>query len=140
MSARRVVLRDFKALDTGDASVIPELFAPDCRIHRPELAEPLVGLEAVQRVVGLARQIYERFETTPLDLFEVDDAVILRLRHDAVHRGEWRTRLGTFDVAGKPVSWEALVLFRLRGDRIVEERVFRDELGMLLQVGAVEPV
>ena len=94
----------------------------------------------VQRVVGLARQIYERFETTPLDLFEVDDAVILRLRHDAVHRGEWRTRLGTFDVAGKPVSWEALVLFRLRGDRIVEERVFRDELGMLLQVGAVEPV
>jgi len=31
-----------------------------------------------------------------------------------------------------------MALFRLRGDKIVEERVFRDELGMLLSVGAID--
>jgi len=90
-------------------------------------------------VVAMAHQIYERFETTILDSFEDGDAVAVRLRHDAVYRREWRTRIGTFNVAGKPMSWEAMASFRLREGKIVEERVFRDELGILLEVEVLEP-
>lgn len=139
MSGRIVVEKYFEALDRGDPDAIPDLFSADCRIFRPELREPLVGSDAVKLVVARAHQIYESFETTVLDLFEDGDAVIMRHRHDAVYRGEWRTRIGTFDVAGRPTSWEAMALFRLRDGKIVEERVFRDELGMLLDVGALEP-
>jgi ketosteroid isomerase-like protein len=138
MAGKKVVTRYFEALDTGDLDVIPELFSDDCRVFRPELPEALVGAEAVKRVVAMAHRIYETFRTTILDSFEDDDAVVVRLRHDAVYRGEWRTRIGTFDVPGKPTSWEAMALFRLRDGKIVEERVFRDELGMLLSAGVLE--
>lgn len=139
MGGKDVVSAYFHALDTRDVGVIPELFSDDCRIFRPELPEPLAGAETVKRVVAMAHRIYESFETTILESFEDHDVVIVRLRHDAVYRGEWRTRIGTFDVAGKPTSWEALALFRLRDGKIVEERVFRDELGMLLDVGILQP-
>jgi ketosteroid isomerase-like protein len=136
---KKVVSRYFDALDTGDLDVIPDLFAADCRVFRPELPEPLVGAEAVKLVVAMAHRIYEKFRTTLLDSFEDGDAVVMRLRHDAVYRGEWRTRIGTFDLRGKPISWEAMALFRLHDGKIVEERVFRDELGMLLSAGVVRP-
>ena len=63
----------------------------------------------------------------------------MRVRHAAVYRGAWRTRVGEFELAGKPTAWEAMALFRLRDGKITEERVFRDELGMLLDVGALQP-
>jgi ketosteroid isomerase-like protein len=138
MRARNVVERYFEALDAGDPDAIPGLFGEDCRVYRPELPEPLRGTEAVKLVVGMAHHIFEKFETTILDALEDGDAVAVRVRHDAVYRHEWRTRIGRFDVAGQPTSWEAMALFRLRDGRIVEERVYRDELGMLLQVGALE--
>ena len=139
MSGSDVVESYFRALDAGDAEAIPQLFTSDCRVHRPELPEPLVGTEAMKIVVTMAHRIFERFETAILDILEDGDAVAVRVRHDAMYRREWRTRVGTFDVSGKPTSWEAMALFRVRDGRIAEERVFRDELGMLLEVGAIEP-
>ena len=139
MNGGRVVARYFEALESGDPTVIPELFAIDCRIFRPELPEPLMGVETIKAVVTRTHRFFDKFKATILDSIEDRDMVAVRVRHQAVYRGEWRTRIGTFDVAGKPTSWEAMALFRLRDGKIVEERVFRDELGMLLEVGAVEP-
>lgn len=140
MTGKTVVASYFAALDSGDAEAIPGLFSDDCRIFRPELPRPLVGADAVKVVVAMAHRIYEQFETTLLDSLEAGGTVAVRVRHDAVYRQEWRTRVGTFDVAGKPISWEAMALFRLDDGKIIEERVFRDELGMLLDVGALERV
>lgn len=137
MHGRATVERYFEALDTGDAATIPQLFSSDCRVYRPELPEPLVGVDAVKIVVAMAHRVYSRFQTTILDILEDGDAVAVRVRHDAEYRREWRTRVGTFDVSGKRTSWEAMALFRLRDGEIVEERVYRDELGMLLEVGAI---
>jgi ketosteroid isomerase-like protein len=139
MTAGRVVARYFEALEKGDPSTIPELFTADCRVFRPELSEPLVGVDAIEAVVTRAHRLFDGFKATILDSIEEDGRVAVRIGHEAVYRGEWRTRIGTFDVAGKPTAWEAMALFRLRDGKIAEERVFRDELGMLLDVGALEP-
>jgi len=139
MTGGRIVARYFDALENGDPTVIPELFATDCRVFRPELSEPLIGVDAIKVVVTRAHQLFDKFRATILDSIEEGHMVAVRVRHEAVYRGEWRTRIGTFDVADKPTSWEAMALFRLRDGKIVEERVFRDELGMLLDVGALKP-
>ena len=139
MTSGRIVARYFQALEDGDPSVIPEVFAADCRVFRPELAEPLIGVEAIKAVVVRAHRLFDEFKAAILDSLEDGDRVAVRIRHEAVYRGEWRTRIGTFDLAGKPTRWEAMALFRLRDGKIVEERVFRDELGMLLDVGALQP-
>jgi ketosteroid isomerase-like protein len=135
----QVVAKYFEALEKGDPSVIPELFAADCRVFRPELAKPLLGVDAVKAVVTRAHQLFDEFTATVLDSIEERDMVAVRIRHEAVYRGDWRTRIGNFDVAGRRTSWEAMALFRLRDGKVTEERVFRDELGMLLDVGALEP-
>ncbi len=139
MTGGQVVAKYFEALEKGDPSVIPELFAADCRVFRPELSEPLVGVDAIKVVVTRAHRFFDKFKATILDSIEERDRVAVRVKHEAVYRGEWRTRIGNFDVAGRPTSWEAMALFRLRDGKIAEERVFRDELGMLLDVGALKP-
>jgi ketosteroid isomerase-like protein len=140
MSGGQVVARYFEALEKGDPDVIPDLFTADCRVFRPELPDPLIGADAIKAVVATAHRIFDNFTARVLDSIEQGDLVAVRVRHDAVYRGPWRTRIGTFDVAGRPTSWEAMALFRLRNGKIVEERVFRDELGMLLDVAALKPV
>jgi len=60
------------------------------------------------------------------------------LHCNAVYRGEWCTRIGTFECTGKPTTWDAIAIFVLTDGKIVEERVMCDELGMLLNVGALE--
>jgi len=139
MNGGLVVARYFEALEKGEPSTIPELFATDCRVYRPELTDPLIGIDAVKAVVTRAHRYFDKFKATILDMIEDGDMVAVRVKHEAVYRGEWRTRIGNFDVAGRPTSWEAMALFRLRDGKIAEERVFRDELGMLLNVGALKP-
>ena len=139
MTGRELVTRYFAALDAGDSRAVDDLFHDDCRIHRPERSEPLVGIDVVRAIVAIAGRTYEHLSTTLLDVVEEGDTVMVRLRHEAVHRGEWRTRIGTFDVPGCSLQWEAMAMFRLRDGRIAEERVVRDELGMLLAVGALTP-
>jgi ketosteroid isomerase-like protein len=139
MTGARVVARYFEALENGDPSVIPELFAADCQVFRPELSTPLIGVDTVKAVVTGAHRIFDKFEATILDSIEEENRVAVRVRHEGVYRSDWRTRIGTFDVAGKPTSWEAMALFTIRNGKIAEERVFRDELGMLLDVGALKP-
>jgi predicted ester cyclase len=46
---------------------------------------------------------------------------------------------GALDVAGKPVSWPAIAIFRFREGKIAEEWASRDELGMLIEPGVLAP-
>jgi predicted ester cyclase len=49
-----------------------------------------------------------------------------------------QSRLGRFDVRGKTVEWEAMVMFRFKDGKIAEEWVSADELGKLMQIGTLE--
>ena len=82
--------------------------------------------------------MYSEFNTIMHDLIAEDDRVACRLSHRAVNRGEWTSRLGCHDVAGKTVSWPAIAIFRFRDGKIAEEWVSRDELGMLIELGVFE--
>ena len=127
-----------EALDQGRPEIVDDLFTKDCTIYRPDM-EPFEGSESVQMIVTLAHKIYSSFHTTINDVVAEGDLVAVRLTHDAVYSGQWQTRLGTFDCTDKKVQWEALVLFKMRDGKIAEERVFRDELGMMLEVGILKP-
>jgi predicted ester cyclase len=137
-SYKATVRRYFEeVLDKRNLDVLDEIVAIDCLIHRPEAREPIKGLTAFKQVLEKILQAYSDFSTTIHDLIAEDDSVACRLTHRAVNRGEWTSRLGRHDVAGKPVSWSAIAIFRFRDGKIAEEWVSRDELGMLIQLGVV---
>ena len=82
---------------------------------------------------------YSTFETEVHDIFESGDRVVVRITHRAIGAGEFRSRLGAYDVKGKAVTWDAIAIFRLLKGKIAEEWVNRDELGMLLSFGGLKP-
>jgi ketosteroid isomerase-like protein len=135
---KAVVRRYFEVLDAGNTGAVDALFSKDCRIYRPEQPEPLVGTDLVRLIVLGAHQLYSEFKTTIHDMIQEGECVAVRLTHNAVYRDKWTTRIGTFDCVGKPTKWDAMAMFVLRGGKIIEEHVMRDELGMLLSVGALQ--
>jgi predicted ester cyclase len=137
-SYKPTVRRYFEeALDKRKLDVLDEIVAIDCLIHRAEAQEPIRGLTAFKQVLGRILDVYSEFSTTIHDLIAEDDRVACRLSHRAVNRGEWTSRLGRHDVAGKPVIWSAIAIFRFRDGKIAEEWVSRDELGMLIELGVL---
>jgi len=67
------------------------------------------------------------------DLFAEGDRVAWRWTMTGTHNGS----LGPFPASGKPVSLPGISLFRLRGGKIVEDKVRADILGLLQQIGVV---
>jgi predicted ester cyclase len=138
---KSLVRRYFEeVIDKSDIKVLDELFTTDCVIHRPEASEPIAGIEAFRQALGGILKTYSEFKTTIHDLIAEEDRVVCRLSHQAVNRGEWRSRIGRHAVAGKTVTWPAIAIFRFRDGKIAEEWVSRDELGMLIELGVLGPL
>lgn len=135
---KAVVRRYFEdLLDGGQVSLVEELFAPDCVVHRPELPEPLVGREQVTAYIRARPRTYSRSVTSFEHVIAEGDLVAVRLRHDVTYRADWQSRAGKIAAVGKSITWTANVFFRIRNELIVEEWVERDEAGMLQQLGAL---
>ncbi|HZT09082.1 MAG TPA: ester cyclase [Chloroflexota bacterium] len=137
---KAIVREYFARLDVRDPRLIDDLFIADCVVHRPELAQPIRGREALR--AGFLRNagVYAEFHSAIEDLIAEADRVVARIMHRVVHRADWDTRIGRVAAAGKSVSWSAIAIFRFEDGRIAEEWVSRDELGMLLQIGPVQPL
>ena len=65
------------------------------------------------------------------------DLVATRQTHKGIHRGQYPTSIGTFDVIGRPIEWTSQVFFKFQGSKIAEMWVARDELGILRYLGIV---
>lgn len=129
-----IVLRYFhEVLDQGNVELVAELFHPQCVIHR--LEETLFGLDGIRLVAERRKQVFSDYETKIHDSFGCGDRVVVRLTHRALGCGLWRSRLGSYDITGKRVDWNATAIFRFQNGMIIEEWVSRDELGMLLRFG-----
>ena len=137
-SNKTIVRRYFEeVLDKRKLDILDEIVTTDCIIHRPEVSEPIRGLDAFKQALEKILQVYSEFTTIIHDLIAEEDRVACRLSHRAVNRSEWTSRLGTHPVAGKTVSWPAIAIFRIRDGKIAEEWVSRDELGMLIDLGVL---
>jgi predicted ester cyclase len=135
---KAVVMRFFEeALDKGNVGLLGALFTEDCVFHRGDLTEPARGIPGVRFIVEKRVELYRDFQTTIQTMIEEGDWVATRGTHKGVHRGQFPTPIGTFDVIGRPIEWTSHVFFRFRGGKISETWVARDELGMLRYLGIV---
>jgi predicted ester cyclase len=133
--ANKAIVRRYfdEVLDGGNPSVIPELFASEGTAHFPGRDTP--GGQIRPETPG------RRFSTTLHHLIAEGDCVVAHLTHHVTYEPNARflTRLGTMEVGGRSVSWDAMALFHFRDGKIDEEWVNRDELDVLMQLGVVSP-
>ena len=134
---RKLVLGYFHdVLDGGKIDLVDNLFQPDCAIHFG--SSDVKGIAGVRGVVERRRATYSSLTTEVHDIFESGDRVVVRLTHRGRGAGVLRSRIGTHDVNGKSIAWDAIVIFRMSNGKIAEEWVNRDELGMLLSAGILK--
>jgi len=137
-SAHEALVRSYfhDVLDQGKVQLINEIFHPQCVMHRP--GGTVVGIDSVKDVANRTKETFAQFETKIHDIFGSADRLVARLSHSGVGRGMWSSRFGNYDVTGKAVTWDAMAIFRFEDQKIIEEWVNRDELGMILQFGLLE--
>lgn len=135
---KTVVQRYFhEVLDQKKFDLMPDLLAPDVVVHRPGFDS--TGRDVVTRNLRARLQDYAAFSSEVSGLMAEGDMVSARIFHRTKIRPlTFRSRAGEVRVTkDQELNWTAIVQFRLKGGKIVEEWVMRDELGMLVQMGAM---
>ena len=122
-------------VDGKDINRVSEFFADDVIVHRPDVSEPIVGLEKFKRALrDNVTDRYRSIRTTFSREVATDDVVVVALKHEAKGSNSWHG----FNVEGKDVSWTALTYFRFNSaGMVVEEIVERNELYMAKQLGII---
>jgi len=135
---KAVVTRFFEELlDNENVGILNDLFTEDCVFHRDDLTEPAQGILGIRSIVEKRVQLYRDFRTTIHQMIGEGDLVATRETHKGIHRGQFPTPIGTFDVTGRPIEWTSQVFFRFNEGKIAEMWVARDELRMLRSLGIV---
>lgn len=135
---KSIVLQYFQEILDGEQyNLMPDVFTPDVVMYRPE--GTLTYLAMIQPGFEAALSPHT-MKTTIHEMIASGDYVAVRLSHTMKFSNEqavMQSRLGSFDVRGKTVQWEAIVMFRFRDGKIAEEWVSADELGKLMQISTV---
>jgi steroid delta-isomerase-like uncharacterized protein len=127
-----VVRRFFEEFCNGRrADLADELIADDYVSYGPQ-APPAHGPDEVKDRVGLYQETVDGHWEVQ-EMFSAGDRVVARWIGSGTHRGE----LMGVDPTGKPISVDAISIFRVADRKITEEWTVWDALGMLQQVGAV---
>jgi steroid delta-isomerase-like uncharacterized protein len=127
-----LVRRFFEEFCNGRrGEIAEELVSADYISHGPQ-APPADGPDGVRARVGVYQEALEGHWEVQ-ELITAGDQVVARWTGTGTHRAE----LMGIPATGKPISVDAISIFRIADGRIAEEWTVWDALGLLQQVGAV---
>jgi len=121
-----------EAWNKHDLDAARGLLAPDYVRHdanMPEMDGPGAALEFIAGVLSAFPDLRLRVE----QLIVQDDLVAVRLFLQGSHRGEFSGVPAT----GREVAFESMEVFRVAGDKIAEQWVVLNALGLFQQLGAI---
>ena len=136
LEENKALVRRFntEAFDEGDLSAAQRYLAPDFLNH----VSGKRGIEDMQRIIRYVRAAF------PDGRQEVDqevaegDLVVQLITSTGTHTGEiLHMPWGPVAPTGRPVSWQSVRIYRIVGGKIAEHWAVRDDLRMLLQLGAL---
>jgi steroid delta-isomerase-like uncharacterized protein len=129
---KTAIRRWIEAWNTKDMDAAVELLAPDYVRHDANLPE-VVGPQAQRQFLEGVFGAFPDLDLRPDQLIAEDGLVTVRHVVRGTHRGEF---LGV-PATGRVVTFQAVDIFRLTGNKIVEQWVVIDALGLLQQLGAI---
>lgn len=118
---------------SGDLDAMNEYVAEDIDYHAPRM--DLHGMDEYRKAAEEARTVLSDFETTVEDVIASDDKVAIRYTMRGTHSGE---AMG-IEPTNEQIEMTGMFFDRIEDGKIRERYESPDELGMLTQMGAVEP-
>ena len=110
------------------------LVHPDVTNHQPD-RDPEVGLAKFRQAIDGVMAAVRNSSWTTLRLIAEEDLVVCHNRWSGTYQGT--IFRGVPSPQGKRFSVEHVHIYRIADDRIAEHWVVRDDLGMMLQTGAI---
>jgi steroid delta-isomerase-like uncharacterized protein len=119
----------------GDLDLIDEQFAEDLAFHMPFSPEPLSGPGSVKLTIAGLRGAFSDFKVVVEDLIAEGDIVVARLTASGTNDGE----LMGLPATNRPASWSVIHVMKFQDGKIVEDRVQGDRMGLMEQLGHIQP-
>lgn len=122
-------------IDGQNPSLASYYFAPNFYNHdRAPGEEP--GLKGVTAFLGAIFSAFSGFHTTIDEQLAQDDLVVGRWTQSFTNTGPYLS----FPASGKEIHISGITITRVRDGKIVEEWEARDAVGLLVQMGVVQPL
>lgn len=116
----------------GNVAAIGDYLDPGYVLHFPQF--PVVaGAEPFQRVPEAMKTAFPDLRETIEDLLEDGDRVVERLTLHGTHLGDFMGIAPT----GREVTWSAIAIYRIANNKIIENWVEANLLGLLIQLGVL---
>lgn len=118
----------------GNVEAMDELYDPQVIRHNP----PYPDTNDLQAFKEITRGIISAWSDVQFNLHEMifaEDASAIRYTLEATHSGE--TPQSRIPATGKRVAQDGCVMAHWRGDKIVEEWLYADYVGLLQQLGVI---
>jgi steroid delta-isomerase-like uncharacterized protein len=123
-----------EVVNKGNYDPINELIADDLRDYTP-FGETR-GRDALRETTRQIHTAFPDFSVTPHEVVADGDTVAVRMTQRGTHDG---TFMG-FEPTGRTFEIEAMAFVRVEDGQITERRVQPDMLGLLQQLGVVDPI
>ena len=133
-SDNRSVVQEFYDQWNSGTIEFDRLFHEDVTNHQPD-RDPETGLDKFRQAIAGVMGAVPDSEWTTLNLIEEGDFVVCHNRWSGTYGGTMFRGIPTPE--GKSFSVEHLHIYRVIGGRIAEHWVVRDDLAMMLQIGAI---
>jgi steroid delta-isomerase-like uncharacterized protein len=120
----------------GNLDAAEKIYGPDYVGHDPTEPEEIRGLEAARQYAATFRQAFPDVQATVEDQVAEGDRVATRF----TARGTPQRELEGIAPTGNRVEIAGIVISRIAGEKIAEDWVNYDALGLMKQIGAVPPL
>jgi predicted ester cyclase len=132
------VRRVFAALNTGDLASAQEYIAPDYTDPEAPNQEGYVsdGVAAFAATVDWLRNAFGDLKFEEQEVMSSGDMVVVRALMSGIQQGEF---MG-IPPRGKSIASRQIFIFRLTDGKVSGYKVFRDDVSMMMQLGAIHLV
>ena len=128
--ARRILN---EVVERGDLDAIEDLYAEDAVEHTP--MGDFSGREAIEDGFEMTRNAFSDYTVTVEDVVSEGDTVAVRLTERGTHDGEFAGIAPT----GREFEHQTMAFLRMEDGKVAEWWVQPDNLGLMQQLGVVEP-
>jgi len=121
-------------INKGDLAVADEIFATNFVNHSPA-AGTTPDRQGIKQYITMLHTAFSDFHCAIEDLIAEGDRVVVRLMCRGTHRGEFMGISPT----GRQGNVTAISILRFAGGRVMERWNNTDNLGLMQQLGVVQP-
>ncbi|MFB7053430.1 ester cyclase [Streptomyces vinaceus] len=120
----------YRMMESGDLDACTGMLTEDFIANVPGAPEPLRGREIWRLGTQSMLEAFPDLQITVEEMFGVHDKVAARVDFRGTHRATFQ-RLAATDRA---VSFKSIEMYRIEGDKIAEEWVSPDLIGLMQQI------